>query len=90
MPRIYKRKTVTNYRKQDTLEALDEIKNNKISMYRTTKKYDIPYDTLRKWVVKPPTHIGSGRNTFFTEVEEKCLARAMQFIVSCGYPFDRC
>ena len=27
-------------------------------------------DILKRWVIKSSTHIGSGRNTFLTEIEE--------------------
>ena len=90
MPRNYTRKTVTNYSEESILKALEEIKENKCSIHQTAKKYDIPFDTLRRWVVNPPTHKGSGQNTYMTQLEEQCLARAMQFTASCGYPFDRC
>ena len=56
MPRNYTRKTVTNYSEESILKALEEIKENKCSRHEKGKKYDIPFDTLRRWVVNPPTH----------------------------------
>lgn len=89
MPRSYKRKTVTTYNEQDLLEALREVKDKKCSIRGSAKKFNIPFDTLRRYVINPPTKLGSGRCTYLTAIEEECLVRAMQYTAACGYPFDR-
>lgn len=85
MVRNYKRKTVTSYSAEELLEAIFEIKNKKCSIRSTAKKYDIPYNTLRRWVVKSHSRMGSGRNTYMTEIEEQYLVNVMKYAASCGY-----
>lgn len=89
MVRNYKRKTVTSYSAEELLEAIFEIKNKKCSIRSAAKKYGIPHNTLRRWIVKSHSRIGSGRNTYMTEVEEQYLVNVMKYAASCGYHFKK-
>lgn len=68
--------------------AIAEVKNG-ASIYSASKKNGIPEQTLRRWIVKSPSHQGPGRSPFLSQEEEKCIVQAVKFLSKCGIPFNR-
>lgn len=83
MPRNYVRKKPQSYSEASMKLALLEIEKGK-SIYAAAKEFSIPYETLRRWVVKKPTHRGSGRKSWLTIDEETCIVEALKFLSQCG------
>ena len=44
-----------------------------MSVYAAAKKFNVPYETLRRWKECPPTHQGAGRGTVLSKEEENTL-----------------
>jgi hypothetical protein len=88
MPRIHKRKTVTNYDADKIQQYVEEVKAGK-TIYSVSKEHGIPKETLRRWVVSPPGRVGSGGMTVLTAEEETLVVTAIKFLSKCGYPQDR-
>lgn len=89
MPRNYvKRTTGPKYTKDDLQKAILEVEDGS-SIYSASKKYGIPEQTVRRWIIRKPSRHGQGRSSFLTPAEEKCIVEALQFLEKCGFPFDR-
>ena len=89
MPRHYVKKTDgPKYTQDDLQNALLEVEKGS-SVYAAAKKHGVPEQTVRRWVIKQPSHAGPGRKSFLTTDEEKCIVVALQFLGKCGFPFDR-
>ncbi|GBL88777.1 hypothetical protein AVEN_158908-1 [Araneus ventricosus] len=89
MPRNYIKKTSgPKYTKDDLKKAVLEVKNGS-KIYAASKKFSVPEETVRRWVVKSPSHQGPGRTSYLTNEEEICIVVALQFLGQCGFLFDR-
>lgn len=88
MPRTYVRKKESAYSDATLKLAILEVEKGK-SIYLAAQEHKIPYHTLRRWVIKKPSHIGSGRKPWLTEDEELCIVQSLKFLAQCGHPFDR-
>ncbi|GFW16000.1 uncharacterized protein TNCV_4432731 [Trichonephila clavipes] len=58
-------------------------------MYASSKKGSVPEETVRRWVVKSPSHQEPGRSSYLKNEEEMCVVVALQFLGQCGFLFDR-
>ena len=88
MPRTYIKKTTPTYDSNDLQRAREEVQKG-VSVYAAAKKFNIPYETLRRWKECPPTHQGAGRGTVLSKEEEKFIVDALVYTAKCGYPMDR-
>ncbi|GFY67796.1 uncharacterized protein TNIN_468181 [Trichonephila inaurata madagascariensis] len=89
MPRNYIKKTsCPRYTKEDLKKAVLEVKNGS-TIYAASKKFSVPEETVKIWVVKSPPHQGPGRSSYLINEEEMCIVVALQFLGHCGFPFDR-
>ncbi|GIY79852.1 uncharacterized protein CDAR_536381 [Caerostris darwini] len=88
MPSQYIRKKLPSYPHESLKLAVEEVKNgNKI--YSVAKKYNIPYETLRRWVIKSPLRKGSGKVPVFTNEEEKIIMKSLKFLSLCSYSINK-
>lgn len=83
MPRSYVKKKVQSYSDACLELAVKDVSKGK-SIYHAAKENKIPYETLRRWVVKHPSHKGSGRKTVFSLEEEKIIVQSLKFMAQCG------
>lgn len=88
MPRIYVKKKVPAYSDEELKQAITAVENG-TSIFNASKKFKIPYETLRRWVIKMPTHKGSGKLPVFSYEEEHMIVECLKFMARCGYPQDR-
>jgi hypothetical protein len=88
MPRTYVRKRTVTYSDSDLKSAISEVEKGK-TIYVTAKKYNIPRETLRRWVTGTPSRKGSGGQTVLSNEEEHCIVVALKFLAQCGFPQDR-
>lgn len=66
MPRTYIKKKTSKYEPSDLEKAREELEKG-MSVYAAAKKFNIPYETLRRWKECPPTHQGAGRGTVLSK-----------------------
>lgn len=87
MPRIYTRKTDRASWSQDSLiEAGNQISQGKIDIWKASKKYGIPYRTLKRRINENNFNKGAlGRPSSLASHELKLMAY-LQKIESTGYP----
>lgn len=88
MPRKRIRKRTTQYEASRLLEFVQEVEDGK-SIYAVAMEHNVPIETMRRWVVKPPSKIGSGGKTVLTLKEEQLIVCALEYVSKCGYPQDR-
>ncbi|XP_054724111.1 jerky protein homolog-like [Uloborus diversus] len=88
MPRVYVKKKLPAYSEEDLKQAVAVVENG-TSIFNASKKFKIPYETLRRWVVKTPGHKGSGKLPVFSNEEENMIVESLKFMARCGYPQDR-
>ena len=89
MPRKYEKKRKPNYDHETLLAAVDKVAKLKLPIYSVAKEFNIPRQTLHRWVRNKPTHIGAGRNTVLKDDEEKLIVGALKFVGNCGLPQSR-
>lgn len=87
MPRTYVKKLNQKYSDADLQFAIRKVKDG-MSIFNASKMLSVPYETLRRWVTKPPSVKGSRGQTALT-TEEKLIVQALKFTANCGYPMDR-
>lgn len=89
MPRTYVKKKPLKYDADSIKKAKEEVSNGS-SVHAASKKYNIPYETLRRWCEKnPPKVQGSGKTTVLSTEDEKYIVEALVFAAKCWYPLDR-
>uniref|UniRef100_A0A1B6JFL2 DDE-1 domain-containing protein n=2 Tax=Homalodisca TaxID=139475 RepID=A0A1B6JFL2_9HEMI len=88
MPRTYIKKKTQKYDEDSLKEAVKEVDNGS-SVYAAARKYNIPYETLRRWSENPPKTPGSGKATVLSKEEENYIVEALLYAAKCGYPLDR-
>jgi hypothetical protein len=86
MPRTYVRKKESTYSGATLKLAILAVEKGK-SIYLAEQEHKIPYHTLRRWVIKKPSHMGSGRKPWLTEDEVLCIVQSLKFLTQCGNPF---
>ncbi|GBM86493.1 hypothetical protein AVEN_241135-1 [Araneus ventricosus] len=75
MPRNYIKKTSgPKYTKDDLKKAVLEVKNGS-TIYAASQKFSVPEETVRRWVVKSPSHQGPGRSFYLTNEEKMCIVK---------------
>lgn len=87
MPRKRRRKTVPRYDRDKLNDCVEEVKSGK-TVYQVAKGNNVSLETLRRWVVSPPSKVGSGSRTVLSREEELLVATALQFLARCGFPQD--
>lgn len=83
MPRTYIKKTAPKYTPENLENARIEVEKG-ASVYAAAKKFNIPYETLRRWYEHPPSHQGAGRGTVLSKEEEKYIVSALQYTAKYG------
>ena len=85
MPRNYQRKTETKYKFDNLKNAIQDVKNKKLSLGKAATIYSVPkstiHDYLKKEVMKEPK---TGRKTLFSEEQERELE---DYIIKCSKLF---
>ncbi|GBM48058.1 hypothetical protein AVEN_34384-1 [Araneus ventricosus] len=72
MPRNYIKKTSDpKHTKDDLKKAVLEVKKG--SKIYAAKKFSVKEETVRRWVVKSPSHQGQGISSYLTNEEEMCI-----------------
>ncbi|GFY53980.1 uncharacterized protein TNIN_335011 [Trichonephila inaurata madagascariensis] len=86
MPRNYIKKTSSpRYTKDYKKKAVLEVKNGSAIIYAVSKKRSVPEETVRRWIVKSPSH--QGQESFkevkqgsWIEVEYRSRSQSSKFI----------
>ena len=88
MPQKYKRVTTVRYDDQ-LYEKLKEL--NQIGMVQRdiAKRTGISRETVRRWLNRAPTRIGSGRKPVLSMAEENQIAAALTYSADLGHPLKR-
>lgn len=88
MPRTYIAKGSKKYSDADLEIAIRKVTEG-MTIIKASKDYSVPYETLRRWVTKPPSVKGSRGQTALSVDEERLIVEALKFTARCGYPLGR-
>ncbi|XP_003241793.2 uncharacterized protein LOC100575929 [Acyrthosiphon pisum] len=92
MPNYYKRtpgsRTYHNFSEETLENALNEIRNNRLTYRQASDKYGIPISTLSRKKNKLNLNPHGGQ-TALTSTEEDNIVETILFASDWGYPFDR-
>lgn len=92
MPRVYKKKKPPPpYSIEELQEAVQQVKEHKMSQREAAKKYKIPKSVIQLRVSGKIslTHQGAGRPRTLTEEEEEHIVECLIARADFGYPCDR-
>lgn len=88
MPNYYKRtpgsRTYRNFSEETLKNALNEIRNNRLTYRQASDEYGIPISTLSR--KKNQLNLNQ---TALTSTEEDNIVETILFASDWGYPFDR-
>ncbi|XP_060854929.1 uncharacterized protein LOC132932560 [Metopolophium dirhodum] len=92
MPNKYKRipgsRTYINYSDETLQQALDEVRQKKLSYREAYQKYGISISTLSRKINKKNVNKHGGQNVL-TPLEEKCIVDAILYASDWGFPFEK-
>ncbi|CAB3262426.1 unnamed protein product [Arctia plantaginis] len=86
MKRSQKRKRGSGWSQTDLQNALDDIKNNRISERAAALKYNIPRRTLKNHIKSGSVVKRLGRKAVFTDTQEKELVERIKKFSNIGMP----
>ncbi len=76
------------YTRQDLQNAIDDVNNNQISVYKASKRYNVPCTTIRNHVEEKSLSTVRGKPTTFTNAEEKIIADYIFELSKIGFALD--
>lgn len=88
MPRTYKKKKIRKYTAEDVEKAINEVKNEKVSIYAAAIKYNIPTTTLFD-KVKENHCLNIGRPLAIPLEQEQKLANGLRIMEKWGFGLSR-
>ena len=89
MPRTYISKREKKYTKDNLLEAVAEVKKGH-AVHKIAQQFDLPTETLRRWVVKESKiSFGGGRPPVLNHNEEELIVVGLEQCAKSGWPCDR-
>ncbi len=89
MPRTYVKKREKAYTEERLLEAVEKVKQGG-SVHKIANEFQIPTETLRRWVIKDSNiSFGGGRSAVLSQNEEELIVVALEQCAKVGWPCDR-
>ena len=89
MPRTYISKREKKYTNDNLLEAVAEVKKGH-AVHKIAQQFDLPTETLRRWVVKESKiSFGGGRPPVLNHNEEELIVVGLEQCAKSGWPCDR-
>ncbi|XP_025413319.1 uncharacterized protein LOC112685607 isoform X1 [Sipha flava] len=86
--RIPGRRTYINYSDETLQQALDEVRQKKLSYREAYQKYGLSISTLSRKINKKNVNKYGGQNVL-TPLEEKCIVYAILYASDWDFPFEK-